>query len=94
MPFISGDNCCEQVSFDKVPVPESKHVFVVHTFVEPCATSVCIDCIHLCGERLVEPVRDLIRPLRAETYIRVGLHSRHDNPLPVRLIEGQVPDKE
>ena len=47
-------------------------MFVVHIVVEPWAPSVCVDCVHLSGERLVELVRALIRLLCSEIYIRIG----------------------
>ena len=84
--FLSGAYCCKRVGGDKVPVSEGQHAFVLHAVVKPCAPSARVDCVHLRGERLVELVRALIRPLRAEIQIRVGLHGRHDDPLPVRLV--------
>ena len=69
-------------------------MFVVHIVVEPWSPSVCVDCVHLSGERLVELVCALICPLHAKIQIHVGLNSFHDAPLPVHLVEGQVPDKQ
>ena len=36
----------------------------------------------------------MIRPLRAEIQTRVVLHVSHDDPLPIRLVDGQVLDKD
>ena len=69
-------------------------MFVIHTVVEPYAPSVCVDRVHLRGERHLELVHALVRPLRAEIQTHVGLNGRHDATPTVCLVEGQVLDKE
>ena len=61
---------------------------------EPCAASIRVDSVHLHSERLLEVVCALIRPLHAKIQICFRLHSCHDAPLPVCLVEIQVTDKE